>query len=245
VFDPDEERDIEQALVATNLPRAEHKARLKAELTARFDEQNAEKGRPKVKKHNVKRVLFGVGIAAALGIAACAAPVDVDMAVGRSVSITYTAGAGAPEPQAVAKAVEGLGHFDNVNVRVRRINDEVTVQMKLWGEEAGEKALATDLQKALPALASAQIDEEPLSGKVSSTLGKRIGHGLFDMDLASEKDVEVVRQKILADLAARGVEGQVKVEVEDAGDGKRKVKIEVKNQGEREPGIEIEEKMGP
>ncbi|MDI1449655.1 hypothetical protein [Polyangium sp. 6x1] len=197
------------------------------------------------KRHVLRKVAFGAAIAAVLGVAACAAPVDVDVEVGRSLTVTYQASEAMPDPHAIAQTIESSTKLDTIDVRAHRLGNEVTVQVEVWGEALGEP-LAGKLQKSLPALASAKITETPLSGKVESTLGKKLGHDLFDLDITDDDDVEVVRQKILAHLAAQGVEGQVKVEVEGDGKGDRRVKVQVrKGEGERPPEEAEEKKAAP
>src|SRR5262249_8081694 len=104
--------------------------------------------------------------------------------------------------------------------------------------------LSETLKKALPALASAKITEESLSGKVKSTVGQKLGHDLFDLNIAGEKDKEAIRAKILAQLAAQGVTGKVDVEVEGNGVNEQKVKVKV-IQEECEPGAPPPEKTAP
>jgi hypothetical protein len=245
MFDSERERELAETFAPKHAPRPEHKAALEAELVARFDTQSNDTKRKPMKKNVTRKVFFGAALAAAIGVAACAAPVDVDVDVGKSLTVAYTAGGAMPDPRAVVEAVKGAGTFDDVNIRVRRQNDEVVVQMEVWGQNAGDVNLGDTLKKALPALASAKITEQALSGKVESTLGQKLGHELFDMNVANEKDVEVIRQKILEDLAAQGVEGEVKVHVENE-DGKQKVRIEVRQEGaDCEPGTEIEKKTAP
>jgi len=231
MFGSDGDKELEKVFEPASTPRPEHRAALEDALLAQFDSHVPERKRQTMRKKQIlRKVGFGAAIAAALGVAACAAPVDVDVVVGRSLSVTYTASEGMPEPRAVAQAVESSTKFDQIDVRVRRVNDEVTVQLETWGGDNGDEPLAGKLQKALPALASAKITETPLSGKVESTLGKKLGHDLFDLDIADDEDKEVVRQKILEHLAAQGVEGQVNVEVEGDGKGDRRVKIQVRQQ---------------
>jgi hypothetical protein len=246
MFGSDREEELEKVFEPASAPRPEHRAELETKLLAQFDSQVPNSRRQTVEKKRVlRKMAFGAAIAAVLGVAACAAPMDVDVIVGRSVTVTYPGTDTMPEPRAVAQAIESSMKPDQIDVRVQRVNDEVTVQVEAWGEDLGEP-LAGKLQKALPALASAKITETPLSGKVESTLGKKIGHDLFDLDITDDDDVEVVRQKILDHLAAQGVEGQVNVEVEGDGKGDRRVKVQVRQEaGECPPEEATEKKSAP
>ena len=46
-------------------------------------------------------------------------------------------------------------------------------------------------------------------------------------DADDDEDPEVVRQKVLDKLRAQGVDGDVKVEVDETEDGKREIRVEV------------------
>jgi len=212
-----------------NMPRPGHKAALEAELLGRFDALYTAQRRKQMERRSfVRKIVFGVAIAAALGVAACAAPMDVDVEVGKGLSIEYQASPSMPKPDAVLDALRASGEFKHVTNRVRVVNGNVAIRVELWGEHIDESgALAESLKKALPELASAKITEETLSGKVKSTAIQKLGHDLFDLDITDEKDVDAIREKILADLAAQGVTGQVDVQVEGDGTHEKKVKVKV------------------
>ncbi|TKC98847.1 hypothetical protein [Polyangium fumosum] len=243
MFGSDREKELEKVFEPPSAPRPEHRAALEASLLAQFDSMTPEQRRkPMQKKHVLRKVAFGAAIAAVIGLAACAAPVEVDVEVGRSLTVTYAETEASPKPPEVMKALEGSVKLDQVKVRGRHVNGDVTLQIEAWGEDLGDTSLADKLREAMPALASAKITEKPLSGKLESTLGRKIGHDLFNLDITDDQDVEVVRQKILAQLAAQGVEGQVNVKVEGDGKGERRVNIEVRREEEDGPPEEVEEK---
>lgn len=232
MFDSHQERELAEAFAPKGAPRPNHKAELERALALAFDARDKEPRRKSVKKSRVlRRVIFGAALAAVVGVAACAAPVDVDVELGRSLDVAYAKVDGAPEPKAIVDVVHGAGQFKEVAVRVEARGGQVNVHMEVWGEDVGEGALTQKLKSSLPALASAKITEAPLNETVRSTLGKKIGHELFDIDILNEKDAETARQKILAELAAKGVQGQVDVDVEQ-GEGKKKVRIEVRQGSE-------------
>lgn len=232
MFEVDEHQKLEKAFEPTHAPDPAHKRELGETLAAAFEAQPKELRRVPLKKsHVLRKVIFGAAIAAAIGLAACAAPVDVNVDVGKSISVTYQASADAPEPPKVVDTIEHAAKFEDVQVRIRRENDTIVVQAEVWGENAADVSITDSLKKTFPALSTATITEKPLSGKVESTLGKKLAHEFFDTNLANEKDLEVVRQKIIADLAAQGVQGEVDVKVEGQSDGKKKVMIQIKQEG--------------
>jgi hypothetical protein len=107
------------------------------------------------------------------------------------------------------------------------------MHLDLWGSGMGEAPIADQIRKAFPALKGATIEEEKLQGHVRGTVGKKIGHDLFDLDVINTTDVEEARKQVMAQLAAKGIEGAVDVKVEDDG-SKRKVMIRVEKQ-DRDP----------
>lgn len=236
MFGSDDERELARLFEPSNMPRPGHREALEADLAGRFDALYAAQRRKAMERRKVmRRVLFGVGLAAALVLGACAAPMDVDVEVGRSLAIEYQAGPAMPEPKAVVDALHGTGPFKDVQVRVQRQGDKVAFKAEVWGQDIGDEPLGERMKRALPALADAKIVEEPLEGKVHSTLGRKLGHDLLDLDIADQQDVEKVREQILAQLAAQGVEGKIDVEVEGDGIHQRRVKVRVENE-ECEPG---------
>ncbi|MDI1484625.1 hypothetical protein [Polyangium sp. y55x31] len=246
MFGSDREKELEKVFEPASAPRPEHRTALEASLLATFDAMPPERRRKPMEKKNVlRKVAFGAAIAAVIGVAACAAPMEVDVEVGRSLTVTYAESEGMPKPPEVMKALEGAVKLDNVKVRGRHENGELTLQIEAWGEDIGDEPLADKLREAMPALASAKITEKPLSGKVESTLGKKLGHDLFNIDITDDQDVEVVRQKILAQLAAQGFEGQVKVDVQGDGKGERRVNIELRREEECPPEEAEEKKAAP
>jgi len=236
MFGSDRREELGKVFEPAYAPRPEHRAQLEAALLTRFDMRVPEQRRKAMQKKQVlRKVAFGAAIAAMLGVVACTAPVEVDVEMGRSLTVTYKATDAMPEPHTVVQALERSTKLDQVDAHVRRVNDEITVQVEAWGKEIGDEPFAGKLQKALPALASAKITETPLSGKVESTLGKKLGHDLFNINITDDQDVEVVRQKILAQLVAQGVEGKVNVEVEGDGVNERRVKIKICQEDECPP----------
>lgn len=178
------------------------------------------------------------GAAAALGLAAaCQVPIDYD----RTFGATVWCEAGETD------AFEGEGVRDLADrLKQRTLAEQVAVRVHaehggpaslridLWGadpELAGDEALAG--ARELPAMAGADCRVEPLVGTVHGTLGGRLGHELFDIELVDGADAELARAQILEQLEARGLRGDAQVEITDHGDGRREVEIRIK--AEHEP----------
>ena len=191
----------------------------------------------------VRRLITVGAVALVVGAAACVAPAELDVDVGRSVEVRYDAAAVGVEPRAVLDALQaelGEGGPDeraepaegakrDVSFGVRKEGTGVVVRAEIWGTGLPDEPLADKLRKALPALKDAAITEEPLQGSVRGTLGEKIGHDLFNINVADAKDVEEARQQVLKQLAARGIQGKVDVQVEGEGK-KRKVMIKVEKE---------------
>jgi hypothetical protein len=238
MFGSDHEQKLARLFEPRAMPRPGHRDALEAELLRRFSRLHEERRRYEMqrRKRILRRALFGAALAAAASIAACATPMDVEVEVGRSLAIEYQAGEGMPEPKVVLDALHGAGELQHGNVRVMRKGDAITIRAEVWGKHLDEGSLGDHVKEAVPALANAKVVEEPIEGKVRSTLGMKLGHELLDLDIADEQDIEAVRQKILEKLAAQGVEGEVDVQVEGDGVRERKVKIQVKR-ADGEPGL--------
>jgi hypothetical protein len=242
------ERRLRRLFQARGRARPEHERELLPELMEQYDRMYPRKERSKMSGVLLRKIIAIPAVAVAVGAAACAAPADVEVDVGRSLEVRYEATKAGIEPKAVLDAIKaevegsesegaaaqakeagGERATRNVSFRVRREGDSVEVRAEVWGTNLPEASLTDRIRQAVPALKDATIKEEHLQGKVRGTLGEKIGHELFNIDVLDETDVETARQQVMAELAARGVEGKVDVQIE--GDGKqRKVKIRVEQE---------------
>lgn len=224
--------------------RAEHARELEGELMARFERLYPEEEKVPMRRLWWRKVLVVAAAAMIVGAAACAAPADMEVVVGRSVSIQVPAGAELPDPEALLAAVRGEKREgepgerreQSVEMRVRMENGVRTLQLEVWGGDASRGGVAERIRAAFPALAGAEIREEALEGTVRGTLGEKLGHELLDLDVIDEGDVEEARRQVMAQLAAKGVEGKVDVQIE-GGPGERRVKVRVERE-ECPPGEE-------
>ena len=85
-----------------------------------------------------------------------------------------------------------------------------------------------DLTEAFPALADAHVEIGDLTGTARGSFAEAIGHDVLHLDLDGETADEV-RQSILADLAAQGIEGDIHVHVDD-GEGLRTITVGVEDE---------------
>lgn len=190
----------------------------------------------------LKKVAVACAAAMLVGAAACAAPADMEVEVGRSVTIRTTDSAALPKPDALAEVIRGRaeeGGPSRVEARMIQAPESgatATLEVRVWSDDLPEEPAAERIRAAFPALAGAEIKEEALAGTVHGTVGAKLGRELFDLRTLDEEDVEATRQKVMAQLAAQGVEGKVDVQIVNE-DGRREVKVRVERE-ECPPGEE-------
>jgi hypothetical protein len=146
----------------------------------------------------------------------------MEVDVGKSIMIRGVDESALPNPEALADIVGG-GDGGNLQVSLRVVKDHGTLALHLQvlGAPLPEGSLADRIREKFPGLAKAEIREEVIEGTVRGTLGAKLGHALFDLDVVDEGDAEAIRQQVLKQLAAQGVEGQVSVEVQGEGPERR------------------------
>jgi hypothetical protein len=222
-------RRLRRLLGGPSQLRREHARELEAELLERFDQVRPGKETYKMRRLVFKKVLVACAAVLLVGAAACAAPADVDVEVGRSITIRSADEAALPDPEALAELVRGEGRRLEVTLRVRKESGALAVELQVWGDELPDEPLAKRIREAFPALARAEIREEPLEGTLRGTLGAKLGHELLDLDVVDQGDAEALRRKLMERFAAEGVEGRVDVQVEQSG-SQRKVKVRVQQE---------------
>ncbi len=126
---------------------------------------------------------------------------------------------------AIGKRIETQTGAQSVSIEVRKSEDEgTTVVVQTWGRAAiADDALVADLRAQFPALKNAVISVKPLAGEGPA---ERLG----DLEVDKDEDPEVVRKQVLEQLRAKGVQGDVDVQIEDHDDGKREVRVQVKDE---------------
>jgi hypothetical protein len=126
---------------------------------------------------------------------------------------------------AIGQRIETQTGAESVSIEVRKSDDDATtVVVQAWGRNPiSDDALAADLRAQFPALKNAVISVKPLSGDGPAA---RLG----DVEVDKDEDPEVVKKQVTEQLRAKGVKGDVDVQIEDRDDGKREVRIEVRDE---------------
>lgn len=145
--------------------------------------------------------------------------------VGRAIELALEPGALDHDAiEAFAKHIEVATGAESVRIEVRESGEEGTVVVvEAWGRAAiTDEALVAGLRQQFPAMKNALIAVEPVAG--DGPAGK-----LAEIDVDPDDDPEEVRRRVLEQLRADGVQGDVKVHVEDDDDGRREVRVEVED----------------
>jgi hypothetical protein len=125
--------------------------------------------------------------------------------------------------QAVAKRLESITAAESMQIKIEKSDEGGTVVVaEAWGRTAiSGDAITKDLRATFPELANAVITVKAASGEPPSAK-------LPDLDaIDDDEDPEVVRKQVLEQLRAQGVDGDVKVHVDENDEGKREIRVEV------------------
>ena len=144
---------------------------------------------------------------------------------GRAIEFALEPGAlDAAAIDAVGKHIQIATGAESLSISVNESEGEGTsVVVESWGRTAiDDGALVTSLRQQFPALANAMI-------AVSAVQGDGPADRLGDLDVEHDEDPEVVRQRVLEQLRSRGVQGDVKVHIDDDDEGRREVRVEVED----------------
>jgi len=94
------------------------------------------------------------------------------------------------------------------------------VVVELWGQDLpSEDELVQALQSEHPYLAATSISVSPLDTAAEAPPAAD-----------KHEDPEVLRQRIIDDLRAKGVQGEIDVQITDSPDGRREVEVKVKDE---------------
>lgn len=177
----------------------------------------------------------------ALGVGACALPTEVDMDLGMRVELAFDdpeAGAAALEDvaRALERMTEGRGATAAAPVRVEiqasmtelrdgegGVERRLTATVDLWAPALDEAAVIEVIERAGDGVWVEGVQR--VEGPVETTMGARLGHEVFDLDL-DDASVEEARRRILEDLEARGLAEHAEVHVSDE-NGHRRVEVRV------------------
>ena len=220
-------RGLSRLYRAPTLPRAEHRAQLADELTSRLP---AARARAPSRRWWLGGLVFAGAVAGA-----CVLPVEYDMPLGQRVDISIDASyRDEVDPERLARFVEQEYAAERIEVRVSMSSHGATEQtargrmeitIMAFGAEDMPDDLADDLVEAFPVLEQAEVDNEAVAGTVHGTLGGKLGHAWLDV-VIDEHGVEEARRRLMADLAAQGLDGEAEIEIVDE-PGHREVKVRV------------------
>lgn len=142
--------------------------------------------------------------------------------VGASYQITASTELSSEQQHAIAQFVEAQGlEVQQARFAVHQTEPgaPTVLEIELWaGELPGEELQAT-LTQTFAELADAQLVVTALE---ADDQGPGMDHGIEPGD-----DAETVRQKVIDDLRARGVEGEIEVTVTPTDDGHHEIEVEV------------------
>ena len=209
--------------------RPEHASGLESELLRRFDARPRPSQRW-VRSRPLRRLALGTALLAGLA-AASQAPVEHTVAVGLRFGITMPPGAPLPPPDIIASAFHSDTPLAPGETQVRvdlRVQRSPAAPLTLWADvwsDASASAMESKL-RALPALSAATITVTPLEGQARETLGELLGEQLFNLT-SDPVAIAAAREKLQAELAARGEQATVDVEVDDSQPGQKRVMVKV------------------
>ena len=175
------------------------------------------------------------------GIGACHAPGEADAerprdgeladAVGASYAIVPSGPLSKEQIDSLAQYLQTQG-VDVQVVKVRVLDDQegeepgnMTVAVELWGAEVPGPEIADALRSQFAFLADAQIAVTAPPDELDAPEPQA--------EIDPEDDPETIRQKVIDDLRAQGVEGDIQVEVIPTEDGHFKVEVHVEQQEEQ------------
>ncbi len=140
--------------------------------------------------------------------------------MGVRVALTVPAAhANADEMGALVAHLEGQADIAQAKAAVQKASADADAQVTidLWGQDLPtEQELVTELQAEYAYLAAADI--------VVTTLDAATDPMPQDHEA---QDPDVLREEIIADLRAKGVQGEIEVTITDTPDGEREVEVQV------------------
>ncbi|MCH9682384.1 MAG: hypothetical protein K0V04_13180 [Deltaproteobacteria bacterium] len=147
---------------------------------------------------------------------------DGDMALaGVRVELTVPADhANSTEMGNLVQHLEGQGEVAQAKAAVQKSSEDsnATVTVDLWGADLPtEEEIVDELQAEYPYLAGTQIHVTSLDPATEP----------LPQEEHDDKDPEVLRQEIIDDLRAKGVEGEIEVVITELPEGGREVEVQV------------------
>lgn len=221
-----------ETLLAPDAPTAPSRAEFDA-VMAHYDAQFGEsptKTRPRRPWLRWLAPILGAGAL----VGACALPASYEVDLGVGLHLDFAAGEEPPVHAMAEFCKSELGAKDiTVEMSISKRGEagaeeafEGQMDLELWGPGLEPGEVVTALEAAFPELEDAPFASERLEGRVRTNLGGKLLHEYFDR-VADEEDLELAKSAVLAELRARGVEGEVDVDVSVDGD-RRELRIGVR-----------------
>ena len=170
------------------------------------------------------------GVLGAALLASFAAPAERLVEVGERLTIEVPGGGVPPGAEIEVKALLALVRQEvdtrEIQVKARRQPaGGLSVQIDLWSGKLAAGAVER-LRAGVPGLQAAVIKEEPLHGHMRTRFGLLLGRKLFGLS-DDPAAIAQAKAKLQLELAARGEQGRVDIQVSRHEDGRREVRVEV------------------
>lgn len=229
-------------------PPPEHERELEKELMQRFD-RRVPAEEPAWWALRLPRWAWAGAAALAIAVGACVSPSDYEVKMGDRLGILVDAEKRhAVDVQEIVQFVRGGYPLDRLEVEVRMERSVfrtgegakegqtiMRIQLDMVGEGADADEVWEDLVEEFPALTGARMEDEDLEGTVHGTFGGLLALRYLDL-VIDEHGVEEAKRQILADLEARGFEGDAEIDIQDhKGDGNHERKVEIRLREEEPP----------
>ncbi|PRP96603.1 hypothetical protein ENSA5_36790 [Enhygromyxa salina] len=142
---------------------------------------------------------------------------------GASYEIVTTAELSKEQVHAIAQFVEAQGEeVQQVKVEADDDDEATVLEVELWGSGLPGDELGAALVQEFGVLADAEISVVELGEGAPEAGGL---HGIEPGD-----DAETIKHKVIDDLRAQGVEGEIEVTVTPTGDGHHEIQVEVNDE---------------
>jgi hypothetical protein len=189
------------------------------------------------------RLALAGGVGVALAVGACVMPAEYPVSLGYGFEIVVAADRWEQiDPEAIAMHLDEQLDGERIELRVARMHHEHTgregttqreedlrIQLFVFGTTVDSDALLAELQQQFPALADAELRDVPLAGTVHGTLGGELSHRVLDLTI-DRHGVEEAERQLLAKLVADGFateNARVDITEHEGADGQRRIEVRV------------------
>jgi hypothetical protein len=151
-----------------------------------------------------------VTVGLALVVASMSAvPAHLKLQMARVVTVELAAGTRPPDTQALLHLVSARHGVEQASVSVDSGSSErATVLMLLFGDGIDLDGLQSEVQGALPSMASGSWKIQSLEADLRTSLARKLGHRLFAIEV-NRRQLEQKRRTVLEHLASHGLEGKM------------------------------------